>query len=76
MPRYWGEGSHEMYHRKEDGLWYFPGCVNGYKTLEEAKEGYRRRDGMPSCNSSDVDGCLAVIAMLVSLVLAYIIVVY
>lgn len=74
MPRYWGEGPHEMYHRKEDGLWYFPGCVNGYKTLEEAKEGYRRRDGMPS--SSDVDSCLAVIAMLVSLVLAYIIIVY
>ncbi len=76
MPRYWGEGPHEMYYRKEDGLWYFPGCVNGYKTLEEAKEGYRRREGMPSWNSSDVDSCLAVIAMLVSLVLGFIIIVY
>ena len=76
MPRYCGEGPHEMYHRKEDGLWYFPGCVNGYKTLEEAQEGYRRRDGMPSWNSSDVDSCLAVIAMLVSIVLGFIIIVY
>lgn len=76
MPRYWGEGPHEMYHRKEDGLWYFPGSINGYKTLEEAKEGYHRRDGMPSWKSSDVDSCLAVIAMFVSLVLAYIIIVY
>ena len=76
MPRYWGEGPHEMYHRKEDDLWYFPGCVNGYKTLEEAQEGYRRRDGMPSWNSSDVDSCLAVIAMLVSIVLGFIIIVY
>lgn len=65
-----------MYHRKEDGLWYFSGCVNGYKTLEEAQEGYRRRDGMPSWNSSDVDNCLAVIAMLVSIVLGFIIIVY
>ena len=76
MPRYWGEGPHEMYHSKEDGLWYFPGSVNGYKTLEEAKEGYHRREGMPSWNSSDVDSCLAVIAMLVSLVLGFIIIVY
>ena len=76
MPRYWGEGPHEMYYRKEDGLWYFPGCVNGYETLEEAQEGYRRRDGMPSWNSSNVDSCLAVIAMLVSLVLGFIIIVY
>jgi hypothetical protein len=76
MPRYWGEGPHEMYHRKEDGLWYFPGSINGYETLEEAKEGYRRREGMLSCNSSDVDSCLAVIAMIVSLVLAFIIIVY
>ena len=65
-----------MYHRKEDGLWYFPGSINGYETLEEAKEGYRKREGMPSWNSSDMDGCLAVIAMLVSLVLAFIIIVY
>lgn len=65
-----------MYHRKEDGLWYFPGSVNGYKTLEEAQEGYRRREGMPSWNSSDVDSCLAVIAMFVSLVLGFIIIVY
>jgi hypothetical protein len=65
-----------MYHRKEDGLWYFPGSINGYETLEEAKEGYHRREGMLSCNSSDVDSCLAVIAMLVSLVLAFIIIVY
>ena len=65
-----------MYHRKEDGLWYFPGSINGYETLEEAKEGYRRREGMLGCNSSDVDSCLAVIAMLVSLVLAFIIIVY
>lgn len=76
MPRYWGEGPHEMYYRKEDGLWYFPGCVNGYETLEEAKEGYHRREGMPSWNSSDVDSCLAVIAMLVSMVLGFIIIVY
>lgn len=76
MPRYWGEGPHEMYYRKEDGLWYFPGCVNGYETLEEAKEGYRKREGMPSWNSSDVDSCLAVIAMLVSIVLGFIIIVY
>ena len=65
-----------MYHRKEDGLWYFPGSINGYETLEEAKEGYRRREGMLSCNSSDVDSCLTVIAMIVSLVLAFIIIVY
>ena len=76
MLRYWGEGPHEMYYRKEDGLWYFPGCVNGYETLEEAKEGYHRREGMPSWNSSDVDSCLAVIAMLVSIVLGFIIIVY
>lgn len=65
-----------MYHKKEDGLWYFPGCKNGYETLEEAQEGYRRRDGSPSWNSSDVDSCLAVIAMFVSMVLGFIIVVY
>lgn len=65
-----------MYHRKEDGLWYFPGSINGYTTLEEAKEGYRRREGMPSLDSSDVDSCLAVIAMLVSIVLGFIIIVY
>lgn len=76
MPRYWGEGPHEMYHRKEDGLWYFPGCINGYETLEEAQEGYRKREGMTSRNSSDTDGCLAVIAMLVLIVLAFIIIVY
>ena len=75
MPKYWGEGPHEMYHRKKDGLWYFPGCINGYKTLEEAKEGYRRRDGMPSWDSSDED-CLAVIAMIVSIVLGFIIIFY
>lgn len=76
MPRYWGEGPHEIYHRKKDGLWYFPGCINGYKTLEEAKEGYRRRDGMPSWDSSDKDNCLAVIAMIVSIVLGFIIIFY
>lgn len=75
MPKYWGEGPHEMYHRKEDGLWYFPGCINGYTTLEEAKEGYRRREGMPSWDSSDNDNCLAVIALIVSIVLAFIIIV-
>ena len=76
MPRYLGEGPHEMYHRKEDGLWYYPGSINGYITLEEAKEGYRRREGMPSWDSSDVPSCLAVIAMLVSIVLGLIIIVY
>lgn len=74
MPRYCGEGPHEMYHRKEDGLWYFPGCVNGYETLEEAQEGYRRREGM--CNSSNTDSCLAVITMIVLIVLAFIIIFY
>jgi hypothetical protein len=64
-----------MYHRKEDGLWYFPGSINGYTTLEEAKEGYRRREGMPSWDSSDEDNCLAVIAMIVTIVLAFIIIV-
>lgn len=75
MPKYWGEGPHEMYRRKEDGLWYFPGSINGYTTLEEAKEGYRRREGMPSWDSSDKDNCLAVIALIVSIVLAFIIIV-
>ena len=71
MPIYLGEGPHEMYRRKEDGLWYFPGCINGYKTLEEAKQGYNRRDGM--CENES-DGLTSAFAIVVILILTYIII--
>lgn len=74
MPRYWGEGPHEMYYQR-NGKWYFPHSSRGYDTLEEAQEGYRNSHGRTKLDDS-ADGCLALIAMGVSLFLIYLILFY